>query len=217
MDSLIRRAKEIHKRKILPIRMLQVVISIIYFFSFIQKLRGGWLTGDIMIVFHDQGSIYGPFIDLLDNIFSNQILRPYEHYCWRFFSWFTLFAEGLLVFGFWVPRLRRFTMLVGVILHFGIDLTMRVAAFSFQMFCVYMAFILPEAKQHRFLYNGDNSSHKILVFIGKLLDWFQRIKWVNKANEGKNDKLVLYKFNENKEHGLKELFCLFPLTCGYRC
>ena len=212
LDSLIRKAKEIPKRKILPIRLIQVLISIIYFFSFIQKLRGGWLTGDIMVVFHHQGSVYGPFIYFLNNLFSYEFLQPFEHYCWRSFAWFTLFAEGLLVFGLWVPRLRRFTLLVGVVFHFGIDLTMRVASFSFQMFCVYIAFILPEAKQHRVEYNSGNGKHKLLVSVGKLLDWFQRIKWVDSSSDNKNQKIVLYKFNETKKYDLLEILCLFPLT-----
>ncbi|NIQ14477.1 MAG: HTTM domain-containing protein, partial [Candidatus Dadabacteria bacterium] len=49
LDSLIKKIKKVPRRKILPIRLFQVFISIIYFFSFIQKLKGGWLTGDIMI------------------------------------------------------------------------------------------------------------------------------------------------------------------------
>jgi len=174
IDSLIYK-KENKKGKILPIRLLQVFISIVYSFSFIQKLNYSWLSGDIILLFLKERSIRGDFTEFMNSILSG----PYLEYFWRSLGPFTLFAEGLLAFGLWFPRLRRFTILVGIMLHIGIDLTIGVATFSLQMMALYIVFIYPESNQNTVYYDGKNLLHRFVVLPGKILDWFQRIKWVD--------------------------------------
>jgi len=181
IDSLIFK-KNYKKGKILPIRLLQLLITIVYFFSFIQKFNFPWISGDIVLLYISQHTIRGDFTD-----FTNSVLKmPFWEYFWRSLGPFTVFAEGLLAFGLWIPRLRRFTILTGIILHTSIDLTIGVATFSLQMMALYIAFICPESYQNKVFYDYSNLKHRVLVYFGKLFDWFQRVKWVDYESESFN-------------------------------
>ena len=92
---------------------------------------------------------------------------PYLEYFWRSLGTFTVFAEGLLVFGLWFPRLRRFTILIGIMLHLGIDLTIGVATFSMQLMALYIVFIYPESKMNTVYYDSKNFLHYLIVLPGK--------------------------------------------------
>lgn len=168
------------KRKILPIRLIQVFVSIVYTFSFIQKLNYPWISGDIVILFLTQQTISGDFTEFINSLLS----KPYNLYFWKALGPFTVFGEGLLAFGLWVPRLRRFTILVGVLLHTGIDITIGVSTFSFQMMALYIAFIYPESKQNTVYYDGKKIQHRLLVLFGRLFDWLQRIRWTDYNSDG---------------------------------
>jgi len=179
IDSLIFK-KDRKKRKILPIRLVQVFLTIVYGFSFIQKLNYPWISGDIMLMFLDQGSIKGNFHDIVISVLPGGLI---SELFWRSLGPFTLFAEGLLTFGLWIPRLRRFTLLIGVLLHTGIDLTMAVSSFSFQMMASYIVFICPESYQNRVFYDGNKIKHRLVVLFGKLFDWLQRIRWIKYSSD----------------------------------
>lgn len=214
IDSLFYK-KGHKKRKILPVRLLQVLISIVYGFSFIQKLNYSWLSGDIIILFLNQRTIRGDFPDFINSILS----MPYLEYFWRSLGPFTLFAEGLLAFGLWVPGLRRFTILMGIILHLGIDLTIGVATFSMQMMALYLVFIYPESKMNTVYFDHKNVFHRIVISIGKFLDWFQRIKWVENTpgtlGIEENNKLRFAAMGNKPKCGMDFVYgvsSLMPLT-----
>jgi len=179
VDSLIFK-KDREKRKLLPIRLIQLFLTIVYGFSFIQKLNYPWISGDIMLMFLDQGSIKGNFHDIVNSVLPGGLI---SELFWRSLGPFTLFAEGLLTFGLWFPRLRRFTLLIGVLLHTGIDLTMSVSTFSFQMMASYIVFICPESYQNRVFYDGNKIMHRLVVLFGKLFDWLQRIRWIKYSSD----------------------------------
>ncbi len=204
VDSLIYKNKDI-KRKILPVRLLQVFISIVYGFSFIQKLNYSWLSGDIILLFIKERSIRGDFTEFINSILSG----PYLEYFWRSLGTFTVLTEGLLAFGLWVPGLRRFTILMGIFLHLGIDLTIGVATFSFQMMALYIVFIYPESKQNTVYYDSKNLIHRFVVIPGKLLDWFQRIEWSGSGNE--NTGLSFSAMGKKPVRGIKFIYALLSL------
>ena len=172
------------KRSILPIRMVQVLVTIIYFFGFSGKLNPSWFSGDIMLAFYDQGSIAGDFVTLLDLFFSIPLFSGLMELFYRSLAWFTLVVEGGLVIGLWLPKWRRLSLALGLLLHLGIDLTMNVSTFSFEMFAVYLAFILPESGQHTVFYRGDNAKQGTIKRWASLFDWFQRFTWVDVCKEG---------------------------------
>lgn len=211
IDAFIHKKKGV-KRKILPIRLIQVFISIVYFFSFIQKINYPWFSGDIIILYLNQGSIKGDFVNLVNSVFSTEFLSPLKIYFWRSLGVFTLFSESLLAFGLWIPRIRRFTILIGLLLHLGIDLTMGVATFSMQMMVLYIVFITPESYQNVVLYNGSKLRHRIFVFSGKVLDWLQRVKWESHSDIGR---MVFYAQDKKYKQGTDLLYglsSLLPLT-----
>ena len=209
IDSLIYK-REDKKRKILPVRLLQVLITIVYTFSFLQKLNYSWLSGNIILLFLSNGVIKGDFTELI----NSTLTMPYLEYFWRSLGTFTVFAEGLLAFGLWVPRLRRFTILIGIMLHLGIDLTIGVATFSMQMMALYIVFIYPESKQNTVFYDGRNILHKLVVFPGKLLDWFQRIEWVDYNKDSAlsiNVCLMFSAMGQKPRGGIKFVYGLMSL------
>jgi len=200
------------KGKILPVRLIQVFISIVYLFSFIQKCNYSWLSGDIILLFLSQGSIKGDFVEITNAAFNTDLLNPYKLYFWRLLGPFTVVSEALLAFGLWIPGLRRFAILVGLILHMGIDLTMGVGTFSMQMIVLYVAFITPESYRNTVLYNGKNAMHRIFVFCGRMLDWLQRVKW---ESHDEISGMVFYGPDNKYQQGTDLLYrtiSLFPLT-----
>jgi len=114
--------------------MIQVLVSSIYFFTFLAKCNSGWWDGSILAVFQRERSIdhvRGPIIP--------------DWMSFRGLSLFTLAAEGFLAFGFWSRRLRWMALVVGVLLHTGIDLLMDVRTYSLQMFALYIVCMVPVA------------------------------------------------------------------------
>lgn len=125
-------------RPIAYIRMLQVLLTTIYFSTTLGKLDWGWWTGAAMQAIHDEGHFRGPFWPTLWNAAGPV-----------FFSRYTVFAEGLCAIGFWIPRIRWGTALVGAGLHLGIDFMMPVTTFSFQMISLYAVFAEPSPGSFR--------------------------------------------------------------------
>jgi len=185
------------------------------------------MTGEITLLFFEQGSIKGDLSDFLDWFFIKyNVLRDGEYF-WRYLGIFTLFSEGLLSFGLWIPRLRRFSIFIGLIFHLGLDLTMGVQTFSFQMIALYIAFINPKSRQNIVFYDKYNRWHKIMVRTGKLLDWFRRFKWEGyqsssyRNSKDNNDTVSItkevsaYSSNNKFRSGFSAIifiFTLFPLT-----
>ncbi|MEE9382018.1 MAG: HTTM domain-containing protein [Nannocystaceae bacterium] len=132
LDALIRRYREGRPpppRMILPKRLLQLTVSLIYSLTCIVKLNAGWFTGDILRVFESDGSIRGMWADAILSVVPLQAM-----------SLGTIFVEGLLAFGLWFRKTRTLTVVSGVGLHLGIDMLMQVRTFSLQMFVLYFLF-----------------------------------------------------------------------------
>ena len=233
LDRFIKRKREKtnfvepKERCVLPLRLVQVFLSIIYFFSFIQKLHPHWITGDITLLFYQQGSVSGYFSDFLDFIFHKYNLIEFSHSFWKFLGTFTVFAEGFLSFGLWILRFRRFAIFIGMILHLGIGFTVSIETFSLQMIVLYIAFINPKSHQNTVYYDSSNKRHRIFVGIGKMLDWLRRYNWVDnrpykspvinkKDISPSNIKSISLQTSDNeKRNGLSAvlyIFTLFPAT-----
>ncbi len=133
LDSYLFKKKAANKRyPILPIRLLQVFISIIYFFSLLAKLNSAWFQGEVLESMHYIGSIKGIFSPII-----------FKYVSFRALSLFTIFAEAFLIFGLWHKKTRFLAMLIGFMFHIGIDATMGVATFSYQILALYIIFMPP--------------------------------------------------------------------------
>jgi len=140
VDALIRRGVNRYRgrpdvaprRVVMPLRMIQLFVSLLYLSTTIGKLNDGWFSGAIMERLQKGGWLKGPWVPTITSLIPAKVM-----------AWFTLFAEGLLAFGLWVPKLRWFTAITGIALHLGIDSMMNVSTFSYQMIALYLAFLEP--------------------------------------------------------------------------
>ena len=153
---------------VLPLRVVQVTVCTIYFCTFLWKFNPGWLSGDIMQIFDELGSLRGPFAPWILAVF------PYQ-----FLSLGTLAIEGLFPFLVWHSSTRRVALVFGILFHLNIDLMMNVNTFSYGMMAAYIAFIRPEAGRTVVLYAPQcglcsRSCRWVNVF-----DWFRRLSWLD--------------------------------------
>jgi hypothetical protein len=118
------------------LRMLQIQVSIIYFFSVVAKLHGdSWQDGTAVgraLQLADLQRIVVP--EALSTSTTLSALATYG----------TIVVEGALVFGLWLPRFRWVAMAAGVSIHLGIEATLLVGWFSLTIIACYLAFVPPE-------------------------------------------------------------------------
>jgi len=155
------------KRPILPIRMVQVLLSWVYISTLLGKMNSGWFDGTVMGVLEQGGMLKGPW-----KPYILSVIGAYE------LSIFTLFAQFFFFVVVWT-RHRRWAWFIGANLHIGIDMLMNVTTFSFQMIALYIAFIAPGAKGTTVYFNGDDDEVLFRARSAKLLDWFDRVRWVD--------------------------------------
>lgn len=118
------------------LRLMQVQLSIIYVFSFLNKLAGDtWWEGTAVsyaLRMTDIGNFAPP-----ESITGNALLM-------NVVTWGALGLElaiGVLV---WNPRWRLRALAAGVVLHTVLLLTFGIAFFSFALFVLYVAFLPPD-------------------------------------------------------------------------
>jgi hypothetical protein len=169
LDSYLRgKSMPRPRRSVLPLRLIQVLMTLLYGFTFVSKLNPGYLSGRIMFLFHEAGSIEGPFYGPVLELLGYKGL-----------AWFTLAAEGLVPLAIWFPRLRLPAIWVGCMLHLGIDMMMSQRTFSYQMMTLYIVFTLPMAGAHLVLFDGRCEPCRRGRRIAGLLDWLRRTTWLD--------------------------------------
>lgn len=152
----------------LPLSLLQVLVAAIYLFTVIWKFNPAWLTGQVMENFEAIGAVRGPFAPIMLRIFGHQGL-----------SLGTLAVEGSLPVLLFIPATRRLAIWFGLILHLMIDATMAVNSYSYQMMVLYIAFIEPAAGRTVVLYDGHCGLCQRSRGVARVLDWLQRVTWVD--------------------------------------
>ena len=118
------------------IRLLQIQVSIIYVSTVWAKVRGNaWNDGTAVVYslsLDDLSRFPVPSFVLESALLANVA------------TWSVLAIElgiGILV---WNRTLRPYALLIGVAMHMGIDVGLRVGFFSYAVFIVYLAFLPPE-------------------------------------------------------------------------
>jgi len=115
---------------LMPRRMIQVLVALIYFFTSISKMNEGWLSGRMIELLEETGSLRGPFTPWI-----------LEHFSYQALGMMTVFTEFFLWFGLWIPKVRNVAIMAGIGLHIGIDMMMAVGTFSYQMIALYPSFL----------------------------------------------------------------------------
>ncbi len=119
---------------LLTIRLLQLQFALVYFATVLFKLKGyDWVEGT---------AVY--YSSRLVN-FQRLLVPVVFDFPWliKFSTWFALiveFAMGALI---WVKEWRRVVLLLGVVLHIGIELTMDIGFFEWVMISCYLLYVEP--------------------------------------------------------------------------
>lgn len=126
-----------------PLRMAQIQIAIVYFFTGILKLPGGasaWANGEALHYALQLKSHTLPTGDWMSQLAPDFLLRWVDYQ-----TLFTEIAFPLLVFSpVFQPALRLLALALGTLLHGGIAATMSIGNFSMVMICSYLLFFQPE-------------------------------------------------------------------------
>lgn len=147
-------------RSVLPVRMLQVMVSAVYLFSFKAKLNSSWTTGYLFEFTYTH--LGGADMAVNRWLYDAHVLPL----LWLASSWGTLVVELFLVFGFWRRRFLPYAIAAGVVMHAVIDLSLDVGSFSSTMIALYCAF-LPASARTR-LVRVRSRAQALVV---RALDW----------------------------------------------
>lgn len=170
VDSYLGTSRNNQVCRVLPIRMIQILVTTIYLFSFVSKLNEGWFDGTVISILVEDGRLDGDLAPLATFV---------PPWC---LSLGVLVLEGFLVFSFWNRRLRSTAILVGSIMHVGLDMMMDVTTFGIQMMVLYIAFIDPVTRKTAVFYDGACPLCARSIRLLSLLDWFQRFAWLDFRN-----------------------------------
>ncbi len=168
IDALMQRGSPRAMTTVLPVRLVQVIATMVYVFTFAWKVDSGWLDGSVIASFEEAGVFKGAF--------ASSLLRTVGD---RGVAWLTLGVEAALPVALWLPRARRVAILAGTLLHLGIDLTMHVNSFGYQMIAAYAAFLHPIPGATVVLYDGYCPVCRHSRRVGITLDWLRRVSWLD--------------------------------------
>ena len=123
------------------LRLIAIQLSMVYFWTAYEKLYWGFLSGDrieFLVYNYYAGYNYAsiPGFSALCFVIAN----------------ITVILEFLLSFGLYIPKLRKYLMPVGIVLHILFYVLLPIHTFTLTMILLYLAFI-PAASVHRFI--GD--------------------------------------------------------------
>jgi uncharacterized membrane protein YphA (DoxX/SURF4 family) len=127
---------EFPQRSLWPLRLIQVQVSLLYFFAVWEKLRGEtWNDGTaVSYAFRIEDLERFPVPGFVTDSLVLANLLTYG----------TLATELALAILVWNRRLRPWVLLLGVGLHLGIAYAVRVGFFSIAALVAYIAFLPPE-------------------------------------------------------------------------
>jgi len=159
---------------ILPLRLIQLQVAVIYLFSTLRKFNDGWWTGHLLRSAVDQT---GEQLAKWGVAWLAPVVTWTPWYVAG--AWLTVLFEGFLAVGFFVPRWRPWAFFIGVVLHLWIDLALDVGAYSLVMFAAYIAFIEPTPRAHTVRLPRGHRWRRPL----RGLDWLGRLQVVEHDEE----------------------------------
>ncbi|MFT5468652.1 MAG: hypothetical protein ACI8UO_003763 [Verrucomicrobiales bacterium] len=133
--SLTRSRRPNLQTSLWPLRLLQIQLTCLYLSSVLCKLLGeAWLNGTAL-----------HYAIQLDDFARAPWLAGLFEFTWllNFATWLVIGCEALLIFGVWVPRMRRPTIVIGLCLHLGIELTLNLFLFQWLMILILLTHLKP--------------------------------------------------------------------------
>ena len=123
------------------LRLIAIQLSMVYFWTAYEKLYWGFLSGarmELLAYNYYAGYDYASIPGFSALCFIAAIT--------------TVILEFLLSFGLYLPKLRKYLMPVGIVLHIFFYVLLPIRTFTLTMILLYLAFI-PAASVHRFIDN----------------------------------------------------------------
>jgi hypothetical protein len=154
-------------RSAFVLRLVQAQVAVLYLFSTLVKVSDGWWSGHLLYYGVDEAvaRLRAMGFGALEPLVR---FRPF----YVASAWAIVVLEALLVVGFFMPRFRRATIVLGIALHVGIDLSVDVGSYSLTMYALYIAFI-DERPRHLRVRAPARTARAI-----RALDWLARCEVV---------------------------------------
>jgi len=166
LDRLWRR-KDAGEITVMPLRLVQVLVTCIYLFGGLAKCTGGWLSGETVRVLYETHHFHG-----LGRVIVGAL--PFQ-----VTGIFVVAAELFLAVGLWWRPTRMATLWIGVMLHLGIDSAVKAGSFSYIMMAMYAAWIEPACGATVTFYDGRCGLCQGSKRLAGWLDWFGRVSWLD--------------------------------------
>ncbi len=117
-----------------PLRLFQIQITLIYASNAWNKLQGEtWQNGTALFQVSRMTDYFGRGI-IPDWLFDLPWLL-------QICTWSVLLLETLLPILLWIPSTRRYAVILGILLHLGIELTMNLFLFEWIMIVGLLSFL----------------------------------------------------------------------------
>ena len=131
-------------------RLIQVQLSLVYFYAALHKLNGYFLSGGVLSR-QISRDLFDDFSGQLVHVFLSPAVVDWlkqateEHERFVIPAVLTVAIEMFLAFGLWFRRSRPYAFALGFALHGGIALVMNIKTFSFATLATYLLFLPPAA------------------------------------------------------------------------
>jgi hypothetical protein len=135
------------------LRLMQVQLSVLYLAGLWAKLRASEWNDGTAISYAVRLEDLARF-DMPASLATSELLV-------NLLTYGTLAIEALIGILVWNRALRPWVLGLGVALHVGIDLTLRVGFFSYAIFVLYLAFLPPGAVSTRLLAVRDRGGARL--------------------------------------------------------
>lgn len=120
-----------------PVRLVQIQLSLVYLVNAIAKSTPQYLSGDALINMSRMRPNF--LVDLSDGYMHvGPIAIPVAAAAIA-----SVLVEYALAIGFWVPRLRWPTAVLGLAFHFGLQQIVSIFMLDYACMFLYLAFLLP--------------------------------------------------------------------------
>ncbi len=125
-------------------RVIQVQVSIVYFFAALHKMTAWYLGGNVLAEFMTPS-----LLKVFTGAGSSGTLEAIRIAIgnprfWVAPAWITVLLELSLPVALWIPRVRPVAMILGIGFHLIIAFTMSIYVFSAAMISSYVLFLEPE-------------------------------------------------------------------------
>ena len=156
-SSTSKEYKEWQQGYIWPRRLMQIQLAIVYLFAFLPKTGVTWRDGTAIYYFLANSHFARFSFNFTAGLIILTIILTYA----------TLLTELLFPILVWIKRTRKYMLIAGIMLNFGILIFSNITFFSLIMIVAHLAFIEPE------------TANKKLIQVKKYIKNLPRINKIN--------------------------------------